>query len=88
MIVEGAKMVTVVRATTGDKLIKSGVLYTLSFRLPGPDHEDEIILAAWTGEIDTWGKLTFSEHGTGQRHYLFPHEVTEIGPWEPGEDES
>lgn len=38
------------------------------------------IEAYWTGEVDTWGKLTFISTNRRQAHYLFPDELLEVEP--------
>lgn len=37
--------------------------------------ESGIIEAFWTGEIDTWGKLTIRPVDGGATLYLFPDEI-------------
>ena len=32
----------------------------------------------WTGEVDTWGKLTIRDVSGGPTLYLFPDEIMEV----------
>ena len=42
--------------------------------------EEDTIEAFWTGEIDTWGKLTIRPVDGGSPLYLFPDEIMGVGP--------
>ena len=64
--------------------LEAGIVYDISFRCdtPGPDAEEGSIRAYWTGETDTWGKLTFVQThdspGDGFNVYLFKHELMAV----------
>lgn len=62
-----------------DVYVERGVVYSVTYRCPtlGPDVEDVQDLF-WTGETDTWGKITFHPVDGGLPLYLFPHELVSV----------
>jgi hypothetical protein len=58
-------------------------VYTITFvcrpiRFDDDEPESDTIDAYWTGEIDTWGKLTFIPIGGADPLYLFKDELVEV----------
>lgn len=54
-----------------------GILYRS--RDIGYGVEEGSIEGFWTGEVDTWGKLTIRDANGGPTLYLFPDEVVAVG---------
>lgn len=80
--------------------IEAGVVYDFGYYCdtPGPDADEGTVRGTWTGEVDTWGKLTILPDGGGEPLYLFPREIVELSrveapvgptpcPWAYGPDE-
>lgn len=62
--------------------IKPGKVYEIAFSCdtPGPDIEEGLFRGIWTGERDTWGKLTFHDiDAPDEPLYLFEREITILG---------
>jgi hypothetical protein len=61
-------------------LIVAGRVYDIAYRCdtPGPDIEEGIVCGFWTGEIDTWGKLTVQVFGFSPTRYLFDREFMQL----------
>ena len=60
--------------------MESGVVYEIDFACstPGPEVEEGAITGYWTGEIDTWGKLTINPINHERPVYLFPREFVSM----------
>lgn len=48
---------------------------------PGPEIDEGEIVAAWTGAVDCWGKLTFMPINGGLPLYLLRREIVSVEPW-------
>lgn len=57
--------------------LEAGVVCAIEFRCdtPGPEIEEGAFVGFWTGEIDTWGKMTFQIAESRTKLYLFPREI-------------
>ena len=60
--------------------LESSVVYEICFACstPGPEVEEWGFRGYWTGEIDTWGKLTIKPISHGRPVYLFPREFVSM----------
>ena len=61
-------------------VVESGVVYEIEFTCstPGPEVEEGVFQGFWTGEIDTWGKLTVKPINQDRPVYLFPGEFASM----------
>ena len=61
-------------------IMETGVVYEIDFACstPGPEVEEGATTGYWTGEIDTWGKLTIIQIANEQPVYLFPREFVSM----------
>jgi hypothetical protein len=61
-------------------IIECGVVYEIEFSCstPGPEVEEGVFRGFWTGEIDTWGKLTVNPINQERPVYLFPGEFVSM----------
>jgi len=63
----------------GAHSISARHVYSITFVCRPFDALEAITIDAyWTGEIDTWGKLTFVPIGGADRLYLFKDEIIEV----------
>lgn len=56
-----------------------GIRYEIEYRCdtPGPEVDEGHITGQWTGEVDSWGKMTIVSD-RGMKSYLFPREIIDL----------